>query len=47
MKTFKIVLEVELKDGSLTHDDFIYRAIEENLEAGENILDYDLIEVTE
>lgn len=47
MKHFKIVLEVELKDGSLSYNDFIYKAIEEQLEPLETILDYELEEITE
>ena len=41
MYRYKITLEVELKEDCLYKDDFIYRAIEEQLESGEQILDYD------
>ena len=42
MQTYKITLEVLLKDTpSLYQEDFIYQAIEQALETGEQILDYD------
>jgi hypothetical protein len=44
MKTYKILVEVELKEDCLYRDDFIYRAIEEQLEQGEQILDYEIKE---
>ena len=47
MQTYKIVLEVELKEDCLYKDDFIYRAIEEQLETGEQIMDYSMEEVTQ
>jgi hypothetical protein len=47
MQTYKIVLEVELKENCLYKDDFIYRAIEEQLETGEQIMDYSMEEVTQ
>jgi hypothetical protein len=47
MNTYKITLEVVLKDTpSLFIDDFIYRAIEEQLETGEQITDYYFAEVS-
>lgn len=46
MKTYRITLEVRVKDyPDLEDDDFIYRAIEEQLERGEDILEYELEEV--
>lgn len=47
MKTFKIVLEIQLKDASILINDFVYDIIEQGLEAGEDILDYELEEITE
>jgi len=47
MKTYKIMLEVELKEDCLYKNDFIYRAIEEQLESYEQILEYKLEEITE
>ena len=47
MKTYRIVVEVVLKEDCLYKDDFIYRAIEEQLEPMEQIVDYDLSEVTQ
>lgn len=41
MKTYKIMVEVVLKEDCLFKDDFIYRAIEEQLERGEFINAYD------
>lgn len=46
MTTYKITLEVQLKEATLYRDDFIYRAIEEQLESHEQIMDYDIEEVT-
>lgn len=45
MKTFKITLEIELKDDSIKRSDFIYQIIEQALETKESILDYELLEV--
>jgi len=45
MKTFKITLEIELKDDSIKHSDFIYEIIEQALETDESLLDYELLEV--
>lgn len=46
MKTYKIVFEVVLKDtANLNFDDFIGRAIEEQLENGEFIDSYNREEV--
>ena len=47
MRTFKIVMEISVKDKSLNYDDWIYRAIEEQLERKEQILEYDIEEVLE
>ena len=47
MKTYRIIVEVVLKDDSIEDSDFIYRDIEHLLEAGEQIVDYDLSEVTQ
>ena len=47
MTSYKIVVEVVLKEDCLYKDDFIYRAIEEQLEAGEFINDYDYKEATQ
>ena len=41
MKTYKIMVEVVLKEDCLYKDDFIYRVIEEQLENGEFINAYD------
>jgi hypothetical protein len=41
------MVEVVLKEDCLYKDDFIYRAIEEQLEGGEFINDYDYSEVKE
>ena len=41
MTTYKIMVEVVLKEDCLYKDDFIYRAIEEQLESGEFINSYD------
>ena len=45
MKTFKITLEIELKDDSICAADFVYDIVEQALETGESILDYELLEV--
>jgi len=47
MQTYKIMVEVELKEDCLYKDDFIYRAIEEQLESGEQILDYEIEEAAQ
>ena len=47
MKTYKITVEIVLKDTSIERNDFIYQIIEQSLENTEQILDYDLIEVTQ
>jgi len=41
MTSYKILVEVVLKEDCLYKDDFIYRAIEEQLEQGEYINEYD------
>ena len=41
MTTYQIMVEVVLKEDCLYKDDFIYRAIEEQLENGEFINEYD------
>ena len=41
MTTYQIMVEVVLKEDCLYRDDFIYRAIEEQLENGEFINSYD------
>ena len=41
MTTYQIMVEVVLKEDCLYKDDFIYRAIEEQLENGEFINKYD------
>jgi len=41
MTSYKIMVEVVLKEDCLYKDDFIYRAIEEQLEGGEFINSYD------
>jgi len=46
MNTYKITVEIVLKDTSIERNDFIYQIIEQSLEGSEQILDYDLIEVT-
>jgi hypothetical protein len=43
MKTFKVTFEIALKDDDT---DWIERAIEENLEGGEEILEGNIEEVT-
>ena len=48
MKTYVITFEVVLKDtANLHNDDFIERAINEQLEDGEFIDSYDLTELTD
>jgi hypothetical protein len=47
MKTYKITVEIVLKDASIERNDFIYQIIEQSLENTEQILDYDLMEVTQ
>jgi hypothetical protein len=47
MKTYKITVEIVLKDTSIERNDFIYQIIEQSLENTEQILDYDLMEVTQ
>jgi hypothetical protein len=46
MKTYKITVEIVLKDASIERNDFIYQIIEQSLENTEQILEYDLMEVT-
>jgi len=45
MTTYEIKIKVALKEDCLPIDDFIYRAIEEQLERGEFIDEYDYQEV--
>lgn len=48
MKTYIVTIEVTLKDtANLYNDDFIERAILEQLEDGEYIDSYDISELTE
>jgi hypothetical protein len=47
MKTYKITVEIVLKDTSIERNDFIYQIIEQSLEDTEQILEYDLMEVTQ
>jgi hypothetical protein len=47
MTTYKITVEVVLKEDCLYRDDFIYRAIEEQLESGEFINAYDYKEASQ
>jgi hypothetical protein len=47
MKTYKITVEIVLKDTSIERNDFIYQIIEQSLENTEQILEYDLMEVTQ
>jgi hypothetical protein len=47
MKTYKITVEIVLKDASIERNDFIYQIIEQSLENTEQILEYDLMEVTQ
>lgn len=44
MKTYKITLEVVLKDNSIESNDFIYQIVEQSLEPREQIIDYELLE---
>jgi hypothetical protein len=46
MNTYKITVEIVLKDASIERNDFIYQIIEQSLEDTEQILDYYLMEVT-
>jgi hypothetical protein len=47
MNTYKITVEIVLKDASIERNDFIYQIIEQSLENTEQILEYDLMEVTQ
>jgi hypothetical protein len=47
MKTYKITVEIVLKDTSIERNDFIYQIIEQSLEDTEQIIEYDLMEVTQ
>jgi len=47
MNTYKITVELVLKDDSIERNDFIYQIIEQSLEDTEQILEYDLMEVTQ
>ena len=47
MNIYKIMVEVVLKEDCLYKDDFIYRAIEEQLEGEEFINAYDYEEIKE
>jgi hypothetical protein len=47
MNTYKITVEIVLKDASIERNDFIYQIIEQSLEDTEQILEYDLMEVTQ
>jgi hypothetical protein len=47
MKTYKITVEIVLKDASIERNDFIYQIIEQSLEDTEQIIEYDLMEVTQ
>jgi hypothetical protein len=47
MKTYKITLEIVLKDNSIERNDFIYQIVEQSLEDSEQIIDYELSEVTQ
>jgi late competence protein required for DNA uptake (superfamily II DNA/RNA helicase) len=44
MKTYKIVMEIAIKEGDT---EFIYQSIEQQLERGEDILKFDVEEITE
>lgn len=46
MKTYRIVVEVVLKDDSIENNAFIYQGIEQILETLEQIVDYNLSEVS-
>ena len=45
MVQYKVTVVLELEDGALKHDDWIFRAIEECLENKEDIVSYKLEEV--
>jgi hypothetical protein len=45
MNTYKITVEIVLKDASIERNDFIYQIIEQSLEDTEQILEYELCEV--
>jgi hypothetical protein len=47
MKTYKITLEIVLKDSTIEHRDFVYQIIEQSLEDSEQITEYELMEVTQ
>jgi hypothetical protein len=47
MKTYRVTLEIVLKDDSIKRNDFIYQIVEQSLESGEDILEYELTEVTQ
>jgi hypothetical protein len=47
MKTYKITVEIVLKDASIERNDFIYQIIEQSLEDTEQIIEYELTEVTQ
>ena len=47
MNTYKITVEIVLKDTSIERNDFIYQIIEQSLEDSEQIIEYDLMEVTQ
>jgi hypothetical protein len=47
MNTYKITVEIVLKDTSIERNDFIYQIIEQSLEDTEQIIEYDLMEVTQ
>jgi hypothetical protein len=47
MKTYKITVEIVLKDTSIERNDFIYQIIEQSLEDTEQIIEYELTEVTQ
>ena len=47
MNTYKITVEIVLKDASIERNDFIYQIIEQSLEDTEQIIEYDLMEVTQ
>lgn len=45
MNTYKITVEIVLKDASIERNDFIYQIIEQSLEGSEQIIEYELCEV--
>ena len=47
MNTYKITVEIVLKDTSIERNDFIYQIIEQSLENTEQIIEYELTEVTQ